>query len=259
MSPASKTQTTKDTPPRSARGRAAPPKVPASKGLAPKPAASAAGKASPSKAQETHIGERLKEWRSKSGLTLAAVSARTGVASSTLSKIENDQVSVSYYTLKRICDGLDLPIEEFINPGHKTFAPGRRSITKLDAGSLFECRQYVYSAHSTDLSRKDMIPLEMTIIARSADEFEDWNKHEGEEFVYVLDGEIEIHTEFYAPTRLKAGESIYFDSSMGHLYISVSVGNARVLSVCYDPKAHQQQDVSEFFRAGRLDVTRADK
>lgn len=201
------------------------------------------------------LGARLREWRQSRNLTLALVSQRTGVASSSLSKIENEQVSVSYHTLKKICDGLEIPIEDIINPEHKTFAPGRRSVTKSGMGSEFRCSQYIYSAHATDMSKKDMIPLEMTVLARNSSDFEDWNKHEGEEFVYVLSGEIEIHTEFYAPTRLKPGDSIYFDSSMGHMYISVSPENARILSICYDPRAHQQNDVTDFFNAGRLKVT----
>jgi transcriptional regulator with XRE-family HTH domain len=205
--------------------------------------------------QSSQLGARLRDWRTSRGLTLAMISEKTGVASSSLSKIENEQVSVSYHTLKKICDGLDIPIEDIINPEHKTFAPGRRSITKASQGSEFGCKQYIYVAHSTDLSKKDMIPLEMTVLARSPDDFEDWNKHEGEEFVYVLSGEINVHTEFYSPVRLKPGDSIYFDSSMGHKYVSVSPEDAKILSICYDPRAHQQQDVLEFFKAGRLSVS----
>jgi len=217
-----------------------------------KPARAAEKKSSSEVGQ---LGTRLREWRQSRGLTLAHVSQKTGVASSSLSKIENQQVSVSYHTLKKVCDGLEIPIEEIINPEHKTFAPGRRSLTKANMGSEFRCTQYIYSAHATDMSKKDMIPLEMTVLARNTSEFEDWNKHEGEEFVYVLSGEIEVHTEFYAPTRLKPGDSLYFDSSMGHMYISISAENAKILSICYDPRAHQQVDVTDFFNAGRLKVT----
>ena len=206
-------------------------------------------------ASSNNLGARLHEWRTNRGLTLAAVSERTGVASSSLSKIENEQVSVSYHTLKKICDGLGIPIEEIINPSHKTFASGRRSITRASRGSEFGCKQYVYVAHSTDMSKKEMIPLEMTVLARSASEFEDWNKHDGEEFVYVVSGEIEVRTEFYSPVRLGPGDSIYFDSSMGHMYISVSPEDAKILSICYDPKAQQQRDVLEFFKEGRLEVS----
>jgi transcriptional regulator with XRE-family HTH domain len=209
--------------------------------------------------QGAGLGGRLRDWRSRHGMTLAAVSAKTGVASSSLSKIENEQVSVSYHTLKRICDGLAIPIEDIINPGHKSFAPGRRSLTRAGQETEFRCRQYVYDAHATDLSKKDMIPLRMSILARAREDFEDWNRHDGEEFIYVLDGEIEVHTEFYAPVVLKQGDSLYFDSSMGHCYISKSKQDAQILSICYDPSAHRQQNLDEFFRAGRLDVVRADQ
>jgi len=80
-----------------------------------------------------------------------------------------------------------------------------------------------------------MVPLEILVRARSVDEFDHWSQHRGEEFVYVLSGAIEIHTEHYAPFRLEQGESAYFDSSMRHVYITVSKDEARVLSVSHDP------------------------
>lgn len=48
----------------------------------------------------------------------------------------------------------------------------------------------------------------------------------------VLDGEISLYTEFYAPLHLTQGDSIYFDSEMGHALISVSDEDATVLFVC---------------------------
>ncbi|HEY0274986.1 MAG TPA: XRE family transcriptional regulator [Paenirhodobacter sp.] len=209
-----------------------------------------------SKKQETEqtIGARLREWRSNMGMTLSAVSSQTGVASSTLSKIENGQVSASYYTLKKICDGLEIPIEEIINPGHKSFAPGRRAITRQGEGALYRSNQYIYETHSTDLSRKEMIPMVMTVIARSPDDFEDWNKHDGEEYVLVLEGAVDIYTEFYAPVTLQQGESMYFDSSMGHKYCSRGPISARIVSVCYDPQAHQHLNMADYFAKGRLNV-----
>ena len=85
-----------------------------------------------------------------------------------------------------------------------------------------------------------MVPLEIRVRARKVDEFDHWSQHRGEEFVYVLSGAIEIHTEHYAPFRLERGESGYFDSSMRHVYISVSKEDARVLSVSHDPGVPEQ-------------------
>ena len=54
-----------------------------------------------------------------------------------------------------------------------------------------------------------------------------------EEFIYVIKGEIDIHTEFYDPVALKTGQGIYLDSSMGHAYVvAEGYDEALVLGVC---------------------------
>ncbi|MEP9355489.1 XRE family transcriptional regulator [Xanthobacter sp. KR7-65] len=197
------------------------------------------------------IGQHLRRTRKERRLTLTAVGQMTGVSPSALSKIENGLVSPSFDIIKRICDGLDLPIEDLVAPGVPQEQPqvlGRKTTTRGGDGARFTSGQYDYRAHATELSRKGMVPLEMLVRARSVEEFDHWSRHNGEEFVYVLSGAIEVHTEFYAPFRLEAGESGYFDSSMAHLYISVSPEDARVLSVSYDPEQGKRQ-LSAFMNA----------
>jgi mannose-6-phosphate isomerase-like protein (cupin superfamily) len=59
------------------------------------------------------------------------------------------------------------------------------------------------------------------------------HNHSGEEYVYVLEGRIKVHTEFYDPVELNAGESIYIDSNMGHAYVTAAgCEEATVLAVC---------------------------
>jgi quercetin dioxygenase-like cupin family protein len=78
-----------------------------------------------------------------------------------------------------------------------------------------------------------MIPILPRIRAHSATEFGDLVRHQGEEFIYVLEGRIEVHSEFYDPVQLETGQGIYLDSSMGHAYV-VGEGcqEALVLGVC---------------------------
>jgi transcriptional regulator with XRE-family HTH domain len=185
--------------------------------------------------QANQIGSRLKEIRRTLDRTLAEVSQATGVSISNLSKIENNQISPSFDIMKRICDGLGVSIEDFVRPGAKNVVSGRKTTTRKGEGDHFTSGQYDYRAHASELSRKAMVPLEILVRARSVDEFDHWSQHHGEEFVYVLSGAIEVHTEHYAPFRLDKGESAYFDSSMRHLYVSVSKEDARVLSVSHDP------------------------
>jgi mannose-6-phosphate isomerase-like protein (cupin superfamily) len=94
---------------------------------------------------------------------------------------------------------------------------------------------YEYKVHSAELRQKHMIPLHMEIKARSLSEQNQWNSHEGEEFIYVLKGKIEMHTEFYAPVLMLAGDSAYIDSKMRHAFLNRGTGKAEMLSICYGP------------------------
>jgi transcriptional regulator with XRE-family HTH domain len=182
------------------------------------------------------IGERLREIRKRRRLSLQKVAQGADVSTSWLSRIENGQTNVPYDTLKRVCNALEISLEDVIQPEHRNYSSGRRTITKIGETVPFNSGQYAYLAHSSELSHKTMVPLELVVKARSRDEFDHWSSHEGEEFVYVISGAIEVHSEVYEPSRLDAGESAYFDSGMGHIYICVSEDDAHILSVSYDPQ-----------------------
>src|SRR3546814_8705003 len=78
-----------------------------------------------------------------------------------------------------------------------------------------------------------MIPILTRIRAHGAREFGDLVRHQGEEFIYVLEGRIEVHSEFYDPVTLDAGQGIYLDSSMGHAsVVAEGCDEALVLGVC---------------------------
>ena len=83
-----------------------------------------------------------------------------------------------------------------------------------------------------ELRQKRMIPVIARIRAKSLAEFGDLVQHSGEEYIYVLEGAIAVHTAFYDPVILKSGESIYVDSNMGHAYVAEGCEEATVLGVC---------------------------
>jgi len=181
-------------------------------------------------------GAMLKKLRIQRGWTLKEVSSRTGYPVSTLSKIENDRVSLTYDKLTRISAGLEIDFSSLF--GAQEAAPegaalhGRRSITRTGEGRSIESKNYFHLYPATELLNKRLIPIIVEIRARSLEEFGELVRHSGEEYVYVLEGEVEVHTSAYAPVRLQAGDSIYFDSTMGHAYIAASSGPCRVLGVC---------------------------
>ncbi|MEP6907715.1 MAG: XRE family transcriptional regulator [Pseudoxanthomonas sp.] len=180
-------------------------------------------------------GSALRSLRKNRHLTLAEVSALTGLPVSTLSKIENDKMSLSYDKLARLSAGLDVDIAQLFEPD-ATAAPtkvqGRRSVTRAGEGLAVETENYSHIYPGADLLNKRLVPIIAEPHARSLAEFGELVRHPGEEFVYVLEGTVDLHTDLYAPARLEAGDSMYFDSGMGHAYIAVGLKRCRVLSIC---------------------------
>ncbi|GHC26633.1 helix-turn-helix domain-containing protein [Aidingimonas halophila] len=179
------------------------------------------------------LGERLKEIRLAQHWTLDDVSQRTGLARSTLSKIENDQISPTFSAVQKLITGLGIDLPQLLAPPKPQSATsGRRDLTRAGDGQRHPTPTYEHELLSWQLAQKRMIPFKTIVRARQFEEFTEWVRHDGEEFLIVLDGDIMLYTEFYEPLTLHHGDSIYFDSEMGHALVSVSEEDAVVLSVC---------------------------
>jgi transcriptional regulator with XRE-family HTH domain len=180
----------------------------------------------------TSLGQRLKRMRLDKGWTLEDMSQKTDVARSTLSKIENGQMSPTYDVLQRISSGSNFDLVELFDVRRQNVPFGRRSVTRKGQGKLYPTSTYGYEVLSTDLSQKQILPFKARISARSLDDFSGWVRHDGEEFLCVLSGQVQVFTEFYAPVVLDVGDSMYFDSKMGHAVVSMSEDDAEILWVC---------------------------
>jgi mannose-6-phosphate isomerase-like protein (cupin superfamily) len=113
---------------------------------------------------------------------------------------------------------------------------GRRSVQHDNQGFVVQSGVYTYRFLAQELVRKRFLPVLMDLHAHSVADFEDWLRHEGDEFAFVTQGRVELHTEVYEPLALKAGESVYFDSSVGHAYINAGPGVAQILTIaCNSP------------------------
>ena len=178
------------------------------------------------------LGQRVREIRLSQNLTLEEASKKTGLARSTLSKIENEQISPTFAAVTKLVNGLGIDIPQlFTQPPEKKAASGRRDVTRKGQGKLHPTTTYEHELLATELSGKRMIPYRTTVFARSFDDYQDWVRHEGEEFLLVLNGRIELYTEFYQPVELAEGDSAYYDAEMGHVLISTSDEDAVILWV----------------------------
>lgn len=196
------------------------------------------------------IGEALRERRSYHGWTLADVAAKTGISKSTLSKIENDLISPSYQSILQLCAGLDIEIGDLVsnspNKGEgMRRLTGRRSISYGASGLTMGDENYTYTYLCTDIAHKRIIPMVIEVRAHSLTDVGGLWSHVGEEYLYVLEGSIELRSEFYEPTILKAGDSAYFDSTMGHAYLAAGDQPAKLLVMCSSATPNLAQTLRE--------------
>jgi transcriptional regulator with XRE-family HTH domain len=189
-------------------------------------------------ASKANLGQRLRELRTQRQWRIADVSQMTGLAASTISKVENGRMSLTYDKLQQLAQGLSLDLADLLgDPRTSSSAPppsaaARRSVGRSGDGVYVTAGWYEYWYLNADLAPKKMVPMMGRVTARSLDEFGDLIRHDGEEFLLVLEGTVVVHTEFYAPLVLHVGDHVYIDSRMGHGYLAGEEGPCRILVVC---------------------------
>jgi len=182
------------------------------------------------------IGGLLRSLRARKGWTLKQMSEHSGIPLSTLSKVEHDRLTLTYDKLLQLSQRLQLRMSELF--AEQDEAPGpavtaRRSIGRIEDAIRVTTPNYDYYYLCPELRRKRMIPVLTRVRAKSIGEFGELVRHSGEEYIHVLEGRMEVHTEFYDPIVLETGESVYIDSNMGHAYIAAEgCDEVLLLGVC---------------------------
>ena len=185
------------------------------------------------------LGKLIRAERQRRDWTLRQMSETVGIPLSTLAKVEQDRLSLTYDKLQQLTGRLGLTMAEFLAQGSEVPEPpsaasvtARRSATDPASTVRIETPNYDYDYLCADLRDKRMVPILGRIRAHSIEEFGELISHGGEEFVYVLEGCIEVHSQFYTPLTLRAGQGVYLDSTMGHAYLAKDCESALVLAVC---------------------------
>ena len=187
--------------------------------------------------QKNTLGTILRAEREQRNWTLRQMSQKVGIPLSTLSKVEQDKLSLTYDKLQQLTSRLGVTMAEFLAPdgadepaaGRVT---GRRSQTGAGNTVRIETAHYDYQYLCADLRAKRMVPILTRVRAQSIAEFGELIRHQGEEFIYVLEGCVDVHLEFYTPLTLRAGQGVYLDSTMGHAYVAKDCESALLLGVC---------------------------
>ena len=188
-------------------------------------------------AQKSTLGRLIRAERQRRDWTLRQMSEKVGIPLSTLAKVEQDKLSLTYDKLQQMTTRLGVTMAEFLAqdsaaPPSAAAITARRSTTGAGNTVAVETPNYDYQYLCADLRDKRMVPILTRIRAHSIAEFGELIRHEGEEFIYVLEGCIEVHLQFYTPLTLQVGQGAYIDSTMGHAYIAKDCDSALVMAVC---------------------------
>lgn len=189
---------------------------------------------------EELICNNIKRLRKKKEITLEQLAELTGLTKGYLSKIERAKKAPPYSTLNRIALALGVDAAYLLHEDLQDSKDVRISFTKrhqrkpirsigsLSEGSLF---RYAYEALAADKPGKNMEPY---IIEPSFDE-EAVFQHDGEEFMFVLEGEHEL---VYDGRKyiMEEGDCVYFDASVPHSGRSIGEKKAKLLAVMFNYK-----------------------
>ncbi len=176
------------------------------------------------------LGARLRSLREKYGLSQRELARRTGIANATISLIEQERVSPSVSSLKKLLAGFPVSLAEFFGEGAGT---GGRVFYGVDdfveiGGNRVSLRQLGEKrpGRSLQVLHERYEP--------GGDTGERLLAHEGEEAGVVVRGSIEITVG--ARTRcLGPGEGYYFESRLPHRFRNTGTEICEIISVCTPP------------------------
>ena len=190
------------------------------------------------------LGAHVRGIRNSAGLTLSEISKRSGLSVSAISKIERDQISPTFFNLMRLAEGYGIHIADLVTTEHsEKNVTARLAVTRKSERSFTEADQYSMASLCGSLQQKRMKPLINRVSPEDPENPVENIAHHGEEFIYVISGNIEIRTNFYQPVSLEEGDSIYFDSSMPHSYVSAGEDDAEVCVIWLPANGHGLIDV----------------
>lgn len=180
------------------------------------------------------IGEKIKSLREIRSISLEELSAKSAISLEYINEIENHRVNPSIGELIKIARALGVRVGTLLddNPNNGVVisrgGENNPSVREIKTGSGISS----YSALSKDKLDRNLETYIITLLPKT-DEAK-YSSHEGEEFLYVISGSVEIEygKEIY---NLNAGDTIHYDSIVSHAIYASNPTGAKILAVIYIP------------------------
>ncbi|MEW6114201.1 MAG: XRE family transcriptional regulator [Thermodesulfobacteriota bacterium] len=175
-------------------------------------------------------GQRLRASRESRGFTLQELSEKTGIAADVLGQVEAGETILPLGQLIKLSNALAMSMSVLISEGEQAFtivrADQRRRFARFGK-SRQTSHGYEYESLAAGKKDRRMEPFIVTLQPASSDEP---STHDGQEFIYVLEGEMEVLVD---DTRevLRPGDAVYYDSTSTHLVRAHGDKPAKILAV----------------------------
>jgi len=189
---------------------------------------------------EKIICNNIKKLRKQNKFTLEKLSRLTGLTRGYLSRIERSEKAPPYSTLNKIAGAMGLEVTTFLREDIKQLDDVRIVFQKKEEGSIIKATSrlagYDYEILGVNKPGKNMEPF---IIYAPFEKKKMYSRHEGEEFVYILEGKLEF---IYGKKTIimEPGDNVYFDSCVPHTGRSIGEKKAKLLIIVYFYKRNRQ-------------------
>ena len=178
-------------------------------------------------------GAAIRKLRLAKGLTLAELGAASGLPVSTLSRLELGQNTLKSEKLFRLCRALDVDVSGIVadQAEHTQIASGRRSVCRAGEGEPGSLGPHALRLGAGELLDKAFTPMALEVTVSNLPDHGPMITLPAEAHIQVLSGETVLHSQLYAPLRLKAGDGVYFDARSPFALLAAGPEPAQVLLI----------------------------
>lgn len=191
------------------------------------------------------FGTRLRAARTAVGMSLADVSAASGLSISFLSHVETGKSDITISKLIRLLDVYKVPLGDVLPDSDAEDPVVLRAGEQPKFASPIEGIDMYLLGPTTSTQ---MTPLFVTYEpgGRSAE----YGRHAGEEFIYVIEGSIRLEIEGRVPVILNPGDSAYYRSDQKHAHFNVGDERASLCAVVSPPHGGPSAEIGHVDEAG---------
>lgn len=170
---------------------------------------------------------QIRHYRNSKSMSLRELAQQSGISASQLSKIESGKAKLTVETAVQLAGILQVPAALFLSEPRQK-ATARRSVTRRAQGVKHKSPGMSLEVLCAEFKEKHELFWKVKVTAESFEENGGWRQHPGQEFLYVLSGTLELHSQYYDQIVLKTGDAILFDAEQPHAYVAVD-GPAELL------------------------------